>query len=208
MDGERASRAYCAFCRWRASLGAPVMVALGLVGWLAGQGRPERAPSPVRAPIAGEKTGRALLVVSGAGGWLRLAARCGLSALPAVVPACERSRSAGSRSAGSRSAPGRSTWEGFRKREGRTAAGLRKREGGAAARPRWEGRERQRRTGRPTQGTRPRSCRGLGPAPRRAAPRTRTPRRAQPPRSASRLPQAAFSVFSQQWAHGRGTAPV
>ena len=127
MDGEGASRAYRAFCRWRASLGVPLVVVLGPVGWLAGQGRPERAPSPVRAPIAGEKTGRALLVVSGAGGWLRSAARCWLSALPVVVPPAKE---AGPREAGPCLAglPWRGVAEGGR----RDCGGLRREEGGAA----------------------------------------------------------------------------
>jgi hypothetical protein len=188
MDGGRASRAYRAFCRWRASLGVPLIVVLGPVGWLTGQGRPERAPSPVRAPIAGEKTGRALLVVSGAGGWLRLAARCGAVGATRRGAACERSRSAGSRSL-----PGGSAVAGGC---GRGKAGLRRvAEGRRRGCGVLDGQGHDisgGRTGRSVQGTRPRSGRGLGPAPRRAAPRTHTPRAslshpAQQPPAATRL---------------------
>ena len=71
--------------------GVSVMVeVLGSAGWPAVQWRPERAPSPVRAPITGRKPGRRVA----AGDWLRWVAEVargrGSAALPAVVPAGAR----------------------------------------------------------------------------------------------------------------------
>jgi hypothetical protein len=67
-----------------------LVVILLPVGWLAGQGRPERAPSPVRAPIAGRRPGRRVAVGEWLSGVAEVVRDCGFAALPAVVPAVAR----------------------------------------------------------------------------------------------------------------------